>query len=327
MKIRDVLLTGATGFVGAHVAEAFAGHAGRLRALVRSTSRTERLRELGVEIETASFQDAAALRRAVQGAEVVVHLAALTHARTQAELDTVNADATRALLDAILAVQPRPRRLVYMSSLAAAGAAGGEPLRRDDEPRPLTAYGRSKLAGERVVLAAADQLEIVVLRAPAVYGPRDPEMLRFFRLARLGVLPVPSGPARPLQLVYVKDLAEAVVLAAVGERARGVYHVAEGRAYPWAEVCRILGRVAGRPVWLAPLPGAVLRGAAALSEWGARLAGRSTMFNRDKARELLAPGWLCETEAARTELGFEARTPLEQGLRETWDWYRNEGWL
>ena len=128
MTIRDVLLTGATGFVGAHVAEAFIGRTGRLRALVRSTSRTERLRALGVEIETASFQDADALRRAVQGAEVVVHLAALTHARSQAELDTVNAEATRALLAAVLAADPRPRRLVYMSSLAAAGAAGDVPL-------------------------------------------------------------------------------------------------------------------------------------------------------------------------------------------------------
>ena len=325
--IRDVLLTGATGFVGSHVAEAFVGHAGRLRALVRGTSRTERLKALGVGIETASFQDAAALRRAVQGAEVVVHLAALTHARTPAELDAVNADATRALLGAVLAVEPRPRRLVYMSSLAAAGAADGTPLRRDHDPQPLTAYGRSKLAGERVVAAAAEQLEVVILRAPAVYGPRDPEMLRFFRLARLGVLPVPAGPARPLQLVYVKDLAEAVVRAATVPGARGVYHVAESRAYPWAEVCRTLGRVAGRRVWLAPVPGGAIRGAAAANEWVGRLAGRSTMFNRDKARELLAPGWLCETDAAREELGFEARTPLEQGLRETWDWYRNEGWL
>lgn len=327
MTVRDVLLTGASGFVGSHVAEALQGRVGRVRALVRPSSRTHRLRELGVGLESGSFDDPNALRRAVQGAEVVIHLAALTHARTESELDAVNAGATRALVQAMLAAEPRPRRLVYMSSLAAAGPSSGRPVRRGDAPRPLTAYGRSKLAGERVVEEAAGELEVVILRAPAVYGPRDPEMLRFFRLARLGVLPVPSGPARPLQLVYVEDLAQAVLLAATVPAARGVYHVAEQQQYPWADVCRAFGRIAGKKVRLLPVPAGVISAAAAVSEWGARAAGASTIFNRDKARELLAPGWLCDTEDARRELGFISGTSLEQGLRETWEWYRNEGWL
>jgi nucleoside-diphosphate-sugar epimerase len=106
-----------------------------------------------------------------------------------------------------------------------------------------------------------------------------------------------------------------------------VYHVASPEALAWAEVCRTLGRVAGRRVRLLPVPPALIRGAAAASEWVMGALGRSTMFNRDKARELLAPGWLCDTEDARRELGFSAATPLEQGLRQTWQWYRNEGWL
>lgn len=327
MTIRDVLLTGATGFVGSHVAEALQGRVDRIRAFVRPSSRTDRLRGLGIATESGSFADPIALRRAVQGAEVVIHLAALTHARTADELEATNAGATQALVDAIRAVAPRPRRLVYMSSLAAVGPADRQPVDRVTEPRPLTAYGRSKLAGERVVQAAAAELETVILRAPAVYGPRDAEMLRFFRMARTGVLPVPAGPPRPLQLVYVRDLAEAVVLAALSPEARGVYHIAEPTPHPWSEVCRAFGGTAGRRVRLVRVPGALIEGAAAVSEWSARLAGASTIFNRDKARELLAPGWLCDTEDARRELGFVAATPLEQGLRETWNWYRNEGWL
>jgi nucleoside-diphosphate-sugar epimerase len=83
----------------------------------------------------------------------------------------------------------------------------------------------------------------------------------------------------------------------------------------------------GREVRLVKVPAGLIRVAAAASEWAAGVVGRSTMFNREKARELLAPGWLCDTEDARRELGFVAATPLEQGLRETWQWYRNEGWL
>jgi nucleoside-diphosphate-sugar epimerase len=322
----EVLLTGATGFVGTHVAEALTGRAGSIRALVRAGSRVDRLRALGVETTTAPLEDAGALAAAVRGASVVIHLAALTHARTAAELEAVNVAGTHAVVAALLAAEPRPRRLVYMSSLAAAGP-GERAVGRADPPRPLTAYGRSKLAGERVVQAAGEALEVVILRAPAVYGPGDRELLRFFRMARLGVLPVPTGPSRPLQLVYVRDLADAVVRAAAAPGAGGVYHVAEEAAYTWATVCRLLGRVAGRRVQLLPVPAGLIGAAAAASEFAAGLVGRSTMFNRDKARELLAPGWLCDTADARQELGFVAATPLEQGLRETWQWYRNEGWL
>jgi nucleoside-diphosphate-sugar epimerase len=308
------------------VAAAFRERGVRVRALVRASSRRAGLEALGVTCEAAPLDDPAALARAVQGADVVVHMAALTHARTAAELDRVNAGGTAALLQAVLAASPRPRRLVYLSSLAAAGP-GDRPVGRRDQPRPLTAYGRSKLAGERVVLGAAADLEVVVLRAPAVYGPGDRELLRFFRLARLGLLPVPGGPGRPLQLVYVRDLAEAIVAAASTPGARGLYHIADPVAYPWAEVCRLLGRTTGHAARLVTVPAGLIRAAAAVSEWAVGLAGRSTMFNRDKARELLAPGWLCDTEDARQELGFVAGTPLERGLRETWDWYRNAGWL
>jgi dihydroflavonol-4-reductase len=326
MQPADVLITGATGFVGLHVAAAFSGRAMRVRALVRSAHRAERLRGLPVTTQLASLDDQAALVRALAGARVVVHLAALTHARTEAELERVNVAGTRGLLEAMLTAVPRPRRLVYMSSLAAVGPAL-HPLGRSDPARPLTAYGRSKLAGERVVLSAADALEVVVLRAPAVYGPGDAEILRFFRLAKLGVLPVPAGPPRPLQLVFVRDLAEAVVQAAVQPAARGVYHIAGAESRSWAEVCQLLGRTTGRRVRLLRVPSGLIRGAAAVSEAVAAALGRSSIFNRDKARELLAPGWLCDTEDARRELGFVAGTPLEQGLLETWQWYRNEGWL
>lgn len=327
MTIRNVLITGATGFVGSHVAEALASRIERVRALVRPTSDTARLRALGVGLETATFEDGNALRRAVQGAEVIVHLAALTHARTPAELDRVNIDGTRALRDAVLAAEPRPRRIVYMSSLAAAGPSNGRPVGRSDTPRPLTAYGRSKLGGERVLLEAAAQLEVVILRAPAVYGPRDAEMLRFFRMARRGVLPVPAGPVRPLQLVHVHDLARAVVAAVLAPAASGVYHIAEPRAHGWAEVCALLGRVTGRRVRLVRLPKLAIGAAGVASELGARLVGGSSIFNRDKVRELLAPGWLCDTADAQAELGFETQIELEEGFRQTWEWYRNEGWL
>lgn len=323
-----VLITGATGFVGSHLVDALAGRGVVIRALVRRTSRTGRLERHGAELVEGGLDDAAALRRAVEGVDVVFHLAALIAARNEAEYEQVNLGGTKRLLDAIAAAADKPRRLVYMSSLAAIGPSrDGRPVSRDDTCAPLTAYGRTKLAGERVCLEADDLIETIVLRPPVVYGPRDREMFRFFQLAAKGIFPIPSGPERLVQLVHVTDLVEAAVHAAAAPAANGIYHVAEPRAYTWREVAGHFGLALGRRVRIVKVPASLFTAAAALSEAAAGALGRTTVFNREKARELLAPGWLCETEALRREVGFVPRIALATGLAQTAAWYRAEGWL
>lgn len=321
-----ILLTGATGFVGSHAAEAFAREGFEVRALVRSRDRAGALERLGIELRDGSLEDEAALRAACKGMNTVVHLAALTHARSEEEYESANVTGTRRLRNA--AREAGAGRFVYLSSLAAVGPAiDGRGVRADDAPRPLTQYGRSKLAGERVCIEAAGPMEILILRAPAVYGPRDTDLYHFFKLARRGVIPVPTGPARMLQMVHVLDLARALVLATRADAATGVYHIAESRSYTWEQMGRAVGDAVGRRVRVVRVPAALMAGLAAVSESAARLAGRSSIFNRDKARELLAPGWLCETDAARAALNFEADIPLADGLRLTAQWYREQGWL
>ncbi|MFP4623413.1 MAG: NAD-dependent epimerase/dehydratase family protein [Gemmatimonadota bacterium] len=320
----DLLITGATGFVGSHLVELLAERRLRVRALVRATSDTSLLERHGVAPVVGSLGDVESLRRAVGDAPVVLHLAAATRALSPAAFHRVNAVGTERLLDAMEADGGR-RRMVYLSSLAAVGPDRGRPVRPEDEPRPLTAYGRSKLAGERAALDRAG-VEVAVLRPPAVYGPRDRDLLTFFRLARWHVLPTTGAPDRPMQLVHARDLAGAV-LAAAGSRATGVFHVAEPRQYPWAEVLRLVARAVGRRAVSLRVPGPLVRAAAAVSEGVARATRRPVIFDRDKARELLAPGWTCETESARLGLGFEATIALAEGLRETAAWYRAYGWL
>jgi nucleoside-diphosphate-sugar epimerase len=322
-----VLVTGATGFVGSHVVEAFARAGVPVRALVRPTSDTRHLERSGAEYVVASLTDEAALAEAVQGTLAVVHLAALTRANSEAEYHRVNAEGTAVLARAAASNGSEPRRFVYLSSLAAVGPPlDGRPVCPDDTPRPLTAYGRSKLAGEVAVLAVGS-LRSITLRAPAVYGPRDRDLYRFFRMAALGILPVPTGPHRPLQLIHVEDLAAAVVRATLASDASGIVHVADPLAYPWETVGRMVADAVGKRARVVRVPAALIATAAAVSESVARMGGGATIFNRDKARELLAPGWLCETDVAREKLGFETRIPLAQGLNETARWYRNEGWL
>lgn len=326
--IQTVLVTGATGFVGSHVLE-IAPHFGlQLRALVRKPADKTRLEAAGVECVLGSLEEPAALQAAMTGVTTVLHLAAVTKARTPDEYQRANVAGTQAVIDAMLAARPHPQRLVYLSSLAAAGPAeDGLPVTRETSPRPLTTYGRTKLAGEQVCERAADRIQVAILRAPAVYGPRDRDVFQFFRLARLGVVPLPSTATGQLQMIYARDLARSLLLAATSEAARGVYHVAEARAYGWAEMARMVGSALGRQIRIVRIPAPVIRGAATAVEAIAGLVGKSTIFNREKASELTVSSWLCETDLARRDFGFEALTALQDGFNETANWYMEHGWL
>lgn len=321
-------MTGATGFVGSHLVERLVAQGWRVTALTRATSDVRRLDALGVERVVADLADAAGLGRAIGGHDVVLHLAAATRARSQKEYDAANVDGTAALMRAVADAPNRPGRAVYLSSLAAAGPAlDGEPVSEQDPPHPVTAYGRSKLQGERVFLATPG-IATVALRAPAVYGPRDRDLFTFFRLASYGLMPVPMGPDRLLQLIHVHDLAEAAIAAAKSESGAGVYNVAEPAAYRWSSISRMIADAVGRRRTLrVPLPRTAVKLAAAVVEGAAGLVGRATIFNRDKAKELLAPGWLCTTQKAARELNFETSIPLARGVTETAEWYRQNGWL
>lgn len=329
MKGARALVTGGTGFIGSHLVDTLVSQGAQVRVLVRPTSDTSQLgQHPNLELVVGELHESKTLARALHNIAVVFHLAALTRARSEREYDTVNGEGTYALMQALHTTQPRPRRLVYVSSLAAAGPAINEvPVGPTDSPRPITAYGRSKLKGERACLAKADGLEVVILRPPAVYGPRDRDLFLSFKLARCGVLPIPTGPERHLQFIHVHDLVEAILRAATAPNAMGIYHVAEPRAYAWREVGQWIAHAIGRRVRPVRVPHWGVRTAAMMSEWGAALRGQTTIFNREKVQELLAPGWLCETEGAKRDLGFTGRIPLPTGLTTTATWYREQGWL
>ena len=204
-----VLATGGTGFIGSHLVDALIEHGVRPRVLVRPTSDIARLaRDQAdkVKLVTGALEDRHSLTQAVSHVDTVFHLAAVTKAHTEEEYLRANAEGTQRLVQAMRAAQPRPRRLVYLSSLAAAGPArDGRPVEPGDEPHPITAYGRSKLVGEQACFAASDAFEVVMLRAPVVYGPREKDFFLLFRLAARGIVPLPAGPESVVQLVHVTD--------------------------------------------------------------------------------------------------------------------------
>jgi len=317
----SLLVTGASGFVGHHVVAECVRRGHRVRALVRPTSRTEGL--AGVELARGDIASGQGLRAAVSGVDVVLHLAGLVKALDRSEFFAVNAGGTRRLLEACLCARERPRRVVCVSSLAAAGPSRyGRPRAEDDPPGPISWYGRSKLAGEREALARAGEIEVVVVRPPAVYGPRDRENALFLKAARSGWVTRFEGALERLSLVEVADLVDGILLAAEHERAPGrTYFLAHPEVLSMEEMIGLMARELGANPRFVTLPGGLVRLAGGVSHLFGRVTNRAPMFSLHKVPELLAPDWTCSPGLAMRELGFAPRRSAEIGIPRFVAWF------
>lgn len=319
------LVTGATGFVGSHLAEALKRHGHEVTALARSSRKAEALASQGARIVPGDLNDTAALDRAAAGQDIIYHVAGVVAARDEAEFLRANRDGTRNLLGA--AERSGNPRFVLVSSLAAAGPAlPGAPLTGRETPRPVTAYGRSKLAAEEVLRGS--RLGWSIIRPPIVYGPRDREVLKIFRLARLRLAPVFGDGSQELSAVHASDLAEALV--ATGESTPtigGTYVAGHPEVFTSAELGHAVARAMGGSVTTVRIPPSVARTLLWFTESGARLTRQATILTADKANEFFQPAWTGDPAPLTRDTGWQARYDLQRGLANTYEWYREAGWL
>lgn len=330
-----VLVTGGTGFVGSHLVERLVDRGYKVRVLLRRSSSLRWLEGVPVEFAYGDVRDKASLSGACVGVRSVFHFGGLTRAWRPRDFHDVNEEGTRNLAEALAQRGDPGGFFVYCSSLAAAGPSVAlerdpEPVRTEADPvTPVSAYGQSKLAGEEALRDLADAhstFRHLILRPPAVYGPRDGTVLNLFKLVKHGILPVPDVPASRLSLVYVGDLVDAAVRGAEFG-ARGTYYVTDGEMHTWLGVGRRLAEfmdVQVREFRIRKFPAKV---AAAGSElWGLVTRNRG-VFDRAKVDDIWQPHWTCSPEKARRDWGYEARFTLERGLEETLSWYRANQWL
>jgi nucleoside-diphosphate-sugar epimerase len=311
--------------VGAHLVDALRRRGDTVACLVRDPAKARALGWSGVRIITGDLADPEVLREGCAGAEVVYHVAGRISARNLQEFLTVNRDGTARVLEA--AARQPPHRLVFVSTLAVGGpTVPGRPIDESRAPAPVTDYGRSKLAAEELVRTAA--FPWTILRPPVVYGERDRETLRIFRLARARLGPVIGDGTQELSVVYAGDLADALIAAAQAPAAAGnLYYAAHPVVTTSRGLVEAVGRAVGtRPRYL-PIPGTLARIALWTVGSLAHLAGRATVLSADKANEFLAPAWTCRADALARDAGWRATTDLETGLARTAAWYRAEGWL
>jgi len=338
-----VMVTGASGFIGYHLARRLVERGDEVSCLVRTTSNVERLTSLDVRLVYGDVTDRQSIGDGIAGQEVVYHLAGRTRGLRAEQFFQTNTEGTRHIAEACAAAD-QPPVLVMVSSLAAAGPSPADrPRTEADPPRPVSNYGRSKLAAEQTARDFADRVPLSIVRPPIVLGEADRSGVDLFRsVVKLHLHPVPTWRTYRHSVIHAADLSELLVLVAErGERIQpeaagenseadsepGLYYAAADEAPTYAELGRMIARCEGRWVFVLPIATPVLRLVAAGGELSGRLRGEAVYLNLDKAREATAGHWTCSPHRARDQLGFQPAAPLQERLRQTLAWYRAEGWL
>lgn len=323
---QPIALTGGTGFVGSHLVDTLCAAGIRPRVLVRDPATPRWIAGAEVEWIAGDLDDRPALDRLVAGAGTVVHLAGVVRAGRSVEFDRGNRVGTSNLVAAVVRRAPEAR-VVHVSSLAAAGPSADPRGRLPDEPAaPVSDYGRSKEAAERAVAELGNRRRWCVLRPPAIFGPRDTDVLEFFKMAARGVAAVPAGE-RWITVAYVADVVRALVAAAASGTAGATYHLGEPSPRTLVDLLDALAAAGGCSVRVVAVPASVIALAGGAGSALQRLGFRRVALTRDKARELVARHWTSDTAGSIEALGLGGQMPFEQAASLTWQWYRERGWL
>ena len=316
----NVLVTGSSGFIGKHLLRALLERDHSVRVLARPGSKPQNTDGVTTVLGRLEEYDVAA---AAEGCSVIYHLAGLTRAPVESEFLLANAVGTHEVARGARTVGAR---FVYVSSQAAAGTGTLErPRKANDEPKPLSPYGKAKLEGERLTRKVAG-LEHVIVRPSGVYGPGDKDFLFAFQAAAKGFFPVLGNPARGITLIHVRDLVKAIILLGEHADAGGnTYFAGHPKPTTWAGILEAAGKSVGCEPRFVHIPNMALWLAANTGEL-AGIFGRVGLVNRSRALELTAEGWVCDV-APLEGLGWRASVDLEPGFLETADWYRSQKML
>ena len=333
-NIMKILITGASGFIGSFIVEEALKRGFETWAAVRKSSSKEYLQDERIHFIELNLNSKEKLMEQLRGKDFdyVVHAAGVTKCLNKQDFRRINTEGTRNLCEAIMALQMPLKRFVYLSSLSIFGAIHEElpyqEIRESDTPQPNTEYGRSKLKAEKYLDSIATRIPFIILRPTGVYGPREKD---YFIMAKSikGHSDFAVGYKRQdITFVYVEDVVQAVFLALDhGDNGRR-YFLSDGQVYQSTTFSDLIREQLGHPWWIRlRVPTWVLRIVTFFGEYVGQLTGKVTALNNDKYNILKQRNWRCDIQPAIDELGYRPTVTLEEGVRRTIKWYKENRWL
>lgn len=323
------VVTGASGFVGSHLVDFLLSKDHHVKCLLRNTSSKKWLEGKPVEIINSGLFDKNSLREVLKDADYLFHVAGVVKAKTEEDYYNGNVETTKSLLDVVLEVNPKIKRVVILSSQTACGPSlDGKPCTEETLEHPLTRYGKSKYMQEQLAKKYMDKLPITIIRPPAVYGPRDTEIYLVFKTYKTGLMTLIGFDEKLLNLVYIDDLINGTYLAAVSEKAIGqTYFIGTQEYYNWPQVGDSIAKAIGKKALNIRFPHWLVYTVAAFAQFFAMFGKQAATFNIEKARDFVQQHWTCDVSKAVNEIGFKQQFSLDESIKRTIDWYREMKWL
>ena len=337
-----ILITGASGFIGSFIVEEALRRGFETWAAVRKSSSRQFLTDERINFIELNLSSEEQLTEQLRGLQFdyVVHAAGVTKCLDPQDFHRINTEGTQHLVRVLMALQMRITRFVYISSLSIMGAIREQQpyteIREDDEARPNTAYGRSKLEAEQWLESLPLYLEgagggsfpYVILRPTGVYGPRERDYFMMAKSIKSHTDFAVGYRQQDITFVYVTDVVQAVFLACEKGVTGRKYFLSDGEVYQSSTFSNLIRKELGNPWWIRiTAPIWVLRIVTYVGEYVGRLTGKVTALNNDKYNIMRQRNWRCDIEPARQELGYEPKVKLEEGVRRSIKWYKDNKWL
>jgi nucleoside-diphosphate-sugar epimerase len=322
--MKNILITGASGFIGSFLVEEALNRGWQTWAGIRESSSKEYLKDASIRFVDLNFTDKRQLKRQILEEagtygkwDYIIHNAGVTKCLNSSDFDRINYQLTRNLVEALQEIDMVPEKFIFMSSLGAHA-----------QPSFETAYGRSKRKAE-IFLENQILFPYVVLCPTGVYGPREKDYFLLLKTIQRGLDVAAGFEKQKLTFIYVKDLVKAAFLALESPVAVGkTYFVTDGNTYFDEEYTSIVKNILRKKcVFKIRIPLALLKMACNVAEKLSRFTKKPPTLNRDKYNIMRQRDWTCDTRPLQNDLGFRADYDLKRGMRECVEWYRSNGWL
>ncbi|MFW6131812.1 MAG: NAD-dependent epimerase/dehydratase family protein [Candidatus Aminicenantaceae bacterium] len=319
-------ITGGTGFIGSHLIETLLNEGFEIYALARDFNKLKWIKGLDIKLLKGDLFNIPELPLDL---DYVFHLAGSTKSWDLASYYTVNQLGTASLFQSLADQRIYPKKVIYLSSISASGPSWGKkPVEEDDIAKPVTHYGRSKLLGEKEVLKFKKSIPVVVIRASAIFGPRDTDFLHYFKYIQKGILLSFGSNQIIISLCYVKDLVKSLLLSAQKNIQSGeIINIAYSHPYDWDDIGIAAGKAMNKKLKRLQVPRYAYYLAALISDINMRISKKSSIINLEKYKELKQQAWIVNTDKAKKMLPFVPQYSFQKAINETIDWYLNYQWL